>query len=125
MKVNGYVVAICLAVVIAALAACTNVPAPKSFTERVAAAYTGITITNDTATILVNAGTIAKADGAKVLEQTRTARESVDIASSIGGQVGEDRLTNALTILRAAQDYLCKDRPTEPNCQFLIARAQP
>lgn len=115
------VVLLCLAL----LAGCVSVPAPKSFTERIAAAYTAIALTNDTATILVNAGTVSKPDGAKVLVQTKTAREAIDVAASIGPALGEDRLTGALLLLRAAQDHLCKDRQTEPNCQFLMQRAQP
>lgn len=97
---------------------------PKSFSERIAAAYTGVAITNDTATILVNAGTVSKEDGRKVLDQTRTVREAIDVANTLNGAAGEDALGNALTILRAAQDYLCADKPTEPNCALMQQRTR-
>lgn len=108
-----------------ALAACATVPAPKSFSERVAAAYTGVSITNDTATILINAGTISKEDGRQVLEQTTAARQTIDVASTLSGQLGEDNLISALAILRAAQDQLCADRPAEPNCALMLQRVRP
>lgn len=101
------------------LSACSTVPAPKSYTERVAAAYTGLAITNDTATILVNAGTITKDRGAKVLEKTREVRELVDVASN-----GVE-LNGALSLLKAAQAYLCADLKDNPNCVFLAQRATP
>ena len=107
------------------LAGCASVPAPKTFGERVAAGYTGVSITNDTATILVNAGVVSKEDGREVLEHTRSARETLDLASTLAGQLGEDKLTNALDLLRAAQDLLCADRPTEPNCAYLMQRSRP
>lgn len=107
------------------LAGCQTVPAPKTFGERIAAAYTGVSITNDTATILVNAGVVSKEDGREVLEYTRSARETVDLASTLSGQLGEDRLMNALDLLRAAQDLLCADRPTDPNCAYLMQRSRP
>jgi hypothetical protein len=106
------------------LAACGSmqVSAPKSFSERIAAAYTGVAITNDTATILVNAGTISKEDGRSVLKQTTTARAAVDAASLMED---EGRLTDALALLRAAQDYLCQGRETEPNCALMLQRTRP
>lgn len=107
------------------LAGCATVPAPKSFTERIAAGYAGVAITNDTALVLVNAGTLSKADGAKVLEHTRTAREAIDVASTMQGAVGEDKLLSALNLLRTAQQMLCADKPTDPNCALLLQRAQP
>lgn len=103
------------------LTACASlsVPAPKSYDERIAAAYTGISITNDTAAILVNAGTVSKEDGRKVLAKTKQARKVADTAST------EVEITDALDLLRAAQDLLCADRPTEPNCAYLMQRARP
>lgn len=104
------------------IAGCVT-PAPKSYDERIAAAYTGLSITNDTAAILVNAGTVSKEDGRAVLAKTREARKTVDIASSLSGS--EDDLTKALNLLREAQDMLCAERPTEPNCAYLMQRARP
>jgi hypothetical protein len=103
-------------VLILAGCALSNVP-PRSFSERVAAAYTGIAMTNDTAAILVNAGTVSKERGREVLERTREAREVVDIAAALKS---EDRLGTALDLLQAAKEYLCKDKQTEPNCVYLL-----
>lgn len=97
-------------------------PLPQSFTERVAAAYTGIALTNDTAAILVNAGTVSKEQGRAVLERTREAREAVDIAASLNST---DRLGTALELLQAAKEYLCKDKPNEPNCAYLMQQVTP
>lgn len=107
------------------LTACANVPAPKSYTERLAAAYSGIAITDDTIAILANAGTISKEQGREALRQSKQAREAIDVAASFKGPLGEDKLQAALDLLRAAQDYLCKDKPTEPNCSYLLQRAKP
>jgi hypothetical protein len=98
---------------------------PQSYDERVAAAYATVAITNDTTTTLVLGGTISKDEGRKVLEQTRTAREAIDVAGSLSGQVGEDKLLSALNILRVAQDLLCAKNETDPNCVALRARSQP
>lgn len=104
------------------VAGCPSNVIPQSFSERVAAAYTGIALTNDTATILVNAGAVSKAHGRDVLERTREARELTDIASSLHS---EDRLGTALELLQAAKEYLCRDRENEPNCQYLLAQETP
>jgi hypothetical protein len=109
------------------LTACGSlqVAAPKSYSERIAAGYTAVSITNDAATILVNAGTVSKEDGRAVLDQTKRARMGLDAASLLDGQLGEDKLANALTLLRAAQDHLCAGRPNEPNCALMLQRTQP
>jgi hypothetical protein len=104
------------------LAGCASL---GSFTGRVAQGYSALTVTNDTAAVLVNAGTITKEDGRKVLEQTTGAREALDMALAVRGQVGEDWLQTALGLLQEAQDALCKDRPTDPNCAYLRSRTAP
>lgn len=98
---------------------------PTSYDERVAASYAAVAMTNDTTTTLVLGDTISKEDGRAVLQQTRTAREALDVASTLSGQVGEDKLTSALNILRAAQDLLCAKHATDPNCVALRARSLP
>jgi hypothetical protein len=112
-----------LAPIVATLLLVACVTAPKSYTERIAAAYSGIAITDDTIAILANAGTISKEQGREAVKQVKQAREAVDVATTFKGPLGEDKLQAALDLLRAAQDYLCKDKPTEPNCVYL--RSQP
>lgn len=96
------------------LAACVSPPAPKSFDDHVAAIRTVLTLTNDTATILVNGGHISKEKGRAVLERTVEARVATDAADGI-----ED-LNNATAILKEVQDYLCRELPENPNCTLLL-----
>lgn len=98
---------------------------PNSYSGRVAAGYTGLAITNDTAAVLVIGGTISKEDGRAVLAQTRTAREVLDVAATLTGQAGEDKLQQAFALLRAAQDALCAQNATDPNCIAMRSRSQP
>lgn len=103
-----------------ALAGCASLGG--SYTGRVAQGYSALTITNDTARVLVTSGTASKEDGRKVLEQTTSAREALDMALAVRGKIGEDWLQTALGLLQEAQDTLCKDRPTDPNCAYLKSR---
>lgn len=111
-----------VAALVAVMVGCASL---GSFTGRVAQGYSALTVTNDTATVLVNAGTISKEDGRRVLEQTTEAREALDIAAASRGQMGEDWLQTALSLLHQAQDAMCKDRPTDPNCAYLRSRTAP
>lgn len=88
----------------------------QSFSGRVVAGYAAVTATNDTALVLVNAGTISKEDGRVVLEKTRAARLAIDIASAAGDG---SALEQALALLRTAQSELCKGHETNPNCVLL------
>jgi hypothetical protein len=88
----------------------------QSFSGRVAGAYAAVAATNDTALVLVNAGTISKPDGRQVLEKTRAVRQAIDIASAAGDG---SALEQALALLREAQAELCKGNETNPNCILL------
>lgn len=107
--------------IIGALAAIvlTGCALNQSFSGRVAAGYAGLAATNNTAFVLVNAGTISKEDGREVLETTRQARETLDIANSIG-DLGS--LEQALALLREAQAKLCEGRETNPNCALMLTQ---
>lgn len=85
-------------------------------TDKYAAGYAAVAMTNDTALVLVNAGTITKDDGRAVLEKTRAARLAIDAAS-----VAKDgtALDKALAVLKEAQAQLCKGHETDPNCVLL------
>lgn len=80
-------------------------------------AYAAVAATNDTATVLVNAGTISKEDGRAVLEKTRLVRQAIDVAIAAGDGTAIDR---ALAVLREAQAQLCKGQETNPNCVLLL-----
>lgn len=101
------------------LAGCAGMtpPKPQSFDEHVAAARTVLTLTNDTATVLVNGEHISKPDGREVLERTRPAREAIDVAEQLRS---EEKLTSAINLLKAAQQYLCRDLKDNPNCALLL-----
>lgn len=88
---------------------------PQSYDERVAAGYAGLAVTNDATTTLVIGGTITKETGREVLAKTRMAR----------GLLDHGDLQSALGILKAAQDLLCNERPTDPNCIALRAGSPP
>jgi hypothetical protein len=94
----------------------------QSFSGRVAAGYAAVATTNDTALVLVNAGTISKEDGRAVLEKTRAVRQAIDVANSTQSS---DALTNALALLKAAQAELCKGQESNPNCALLQQGATP
>lgn len=96
------------------LSACVTPPAPKSFDDHVAAIRTALTLTNDTATVLVNGEHITKQKGREVLDRTIPIREAVDAASGMGD------LRNAVDLLKEAQAYLCRDLPQNPNCALLM-----
>jgi hypothetical protein len=88
----------------------------QSFSGRVAAGYAAVAATNDTALVLVNAGTVSKPDGREVLNKTRAVRQAIDVASAAGDG---SALEQALALLREAQAELCKGQETNPNCVLL------
>lgn len=107
--------------IIGALAAIvlTGCALNQSFSGRVAAGYAALAATNDTAFVLFNAGTISKEDSRAVLEKTRDARETLDIANSIGSL---SSLADAMEKLREAQAKLCEGRESNPNCALLLTQ---
>jgi hypothetical protein len=94
----------------------------QSFRGRVAAGYAAVAATNDTALVLVNAGTVSKADGREVLNKTRAVRQAIDVANAAGDG---SALEQALALLREAQAELCKGNETNPNCVLLTQGAAP
>lgn len=88
----------------------------QSFSGRVAAGYAAVAATNDTALVLVNAETISKPDGRRVLDKTRAVRQAIDVASAAGDG---SALEQALALLREAQAELCEGHETDPNCVLL------
>ncbi len=86
------------------------------------AAYSAVAATNDTALVLVNAGTISKEDGRNVYEKTRAVRLAIDAAIAAGDGTAIDA---ALAILREAQAELCKGQESNPNCALLLQGATP
>jgi hypothetical protein len=85
----------------------------NSPTQRAAAAYTALSLTNDTAFILTNGGTISREHAAATLEKTRAARRAVDAVRTF------DDLDAAFQLIYAAQDLLCEKTPQDANCMYL------
>jgi hypothetical protein len=107
------------ATAVAVLSACASlgVPTPKTFSERLAAGYTSVTTTRQTATILLNGQVISSADATNIQKQADVAREGLDVARTLQGIDAEKKLDATLLILDAAHSYLCAKAPTNPNCQ--------
>lgn len=101
------------------LCACASlgVPQPKTFNERLAAAYSSVTSVRASTTILLNGGVIGSADAVNVQRQADVAREGLDVARTLPAPQAETKLEATLLILQAAQSYLCAKSPTDPNCQ--------
>lgn len=94
----------------------------QSFSGQVIAGYATAASTNDATLVLVNAGTISKEDGRKVLDKTRAARLAIDAAAAAKDGTALDK---ALAVLREAQAELCKDKEANPNCALLLQGATP
>ena len=100
------------------LAACATlgVPTPQGFTERLAAGYVSAASVRGLTTTLLNGAVISADDAANVQKQADVAREALDVARTLPVIDGEKKLESALTLLQAAQAYLCAKKPTDPNC---------
>jgi hypothetical protein len=118
-KVNGYVVALCAAVIVIGLSACAafGVPAPKSYSERLAAGYTSVTSIRLSAATMLNGRVISSADAENLQKQADVAREGLDVARTLTGADAENKLQATLLVLQVAQAYLCAKNPADPNCQ--------
>jgi hypothetical protein len=86
-----------------------GVPAPETFSERLAVGYATVTTARNTAATLVSEGSLSAEDGENVLEQTDNARAGLDIARKISATDPDGanaRLTSILVGLEALQAYL-------------------
>ena len=112
-----------LAVVSVSMSACQmiGVPTPKTFNERLASGYSSVTVVRTSAATLLNGRVITSSDAENIQKQADTAREALDIARGLTGIDAENKLDSALLILQAAQAYLCKKNPNDPNCSALSA----
>lgn len=101
------------------LAACAamGVPTPSTFNERLAAGYVSVTGVRSSTTILLNGGVIGSSDAENVQKQADVAREGLDVARTLPAMDAENKLQSALLVLQAAQSYLCKKSPDDPNCE--------
>jgi hypothetical protein len=112
-----------LAIVSVGMSACQTigVPTPQTFSERLATGYSSVTAVRTSAATLLNGRVISSSDAENVQKQADTAREALDIARGLTGVDAQNKLDSALLILQAAQAYLCKKNPTDPNCAALAA----
>lgn len=90
---------------------CTTlgVPTPQTFSERVAAGYVGVTTVRDSATTLLQAGSITADDARNIQAQADNVRAGLDIArtvSSVDPTAADAKLQATLQILTALDSYL-------------------
>lgn len=103
---------------VALLAGCAafGVPKLESFGERLAGGYVTVTGARTLTTTLLNGQVIGSKDAQNVQDQANSAREGLDVASTLTGINAENKLNSSLAIANAALDYLCAKAPTDPNC---------
>ena len=90
-----------------------GLPVPQTFNERLAVGYSSLTGVRNTASALLDGGTISPVDGMNVLAQTDNARAGLDIARQINvtnPDAANQKLTAVITGLTALSEYLCVRR---------------
>ena len=93
------------------IASCASLPAPKTFNEKAAAAYTGATAIRSTTLSLLQAHKLSPDDAENANEQADNIRAAIEIARQLKGTnstLAEDKLTLAITGLTALQACLDK-----------------
>lgn len=97
------------ALIFAMLTACATlgVQAPKTFNEKLAAAYSTVTAARDTTATLLTSSKLSAADAQNVQQQLDNARTGLDLARQIhatnpaGGDAKLDAIVVGLTALQA------------------------
>lgn len=98
--------------VLATLAACAafNVPAPETFNERAVAGYSTIATAAETASALLDAGSITAEEARDVHTRLSQAKEGIDIAVALraGGDFSnaETRLAATIAALETLRVFL-------------------
>lgn len=109
MRIPLHTAAWTLMVVLAGCAS-LGLVTPKSFDERLAAAYTANTAVRDAAANSFEGGALKTEDASYALEQTRDNRKLLDATRSLANQgdlaTAEGRLTLVVTSLTALRAYL-------------------
>jgi hypothetical protein len=83
--------------------------APDTFNKKLATGYAAVQAVNESASALLTAGKISKADAQNVVSTSRTALVALDAAAEMGktDPAGADvKLTATIAILTALQTYL-------------------
>ena len=106
-----YFKALFLTFMMTALVACAalGVPQATTFNQKLEVGYTSIEAVADSATTLLKAGKLSKADAQNVLEQATNAKVAIDLARSVhdtNPTLGDSKLSSALTVLQALQVYV-------------------
>lgn len=103
--------AFALTLLLSILAACAalGVPAPETFSEKVAAAQVTVTSTRVAATQLLNAGKISVQDAKNVQAAADAGNAGIDLAiqlSKTDPSAASAKLTSAMAVVTAVQVYL-------------------
>jgi len=107
-----------------------GLPVPETFNERLAAGYTSVTGVRNSATALLDSGTLSSVDGLNVLDQTDNARAGLDIARQIhttNPNAGSEKLTAVVAGLKALNGYLCvrRDGKYNPDTDVCVVGGRP
>lgn len=89
--------------------ACQNIPAPKTFNQSAAVAVVSVTQVRQTATILLTANKITKADAQNVQNQADNARRGIEVARVLykaDPVEGQSKLSTVVQGLTLIQQYL-------------------
>jgi hypothetical protein len=108
-----------IAVLACAVSACALLGGPplESFGDRMAGGYVTTAGARTLTLTLLDGQVISSADAENVQAQADTAREGLDVASTLTGIDAENKLQASLIIAGAALNYLCTKAPADPNCQ--------
>ena len=93
-----------------------GLPTAKTFNEKLAAAYGGITVVLQTDATLLQAGTITKVDAQNIETQADNVKAALDISREIYATdqtTGGNKLASAITALGALNTYLATKGPTK------------
>jgi hypothetical protein len=98
------------------LAACVSMEAPKSFNERLAYGYAGVSASRATAAAMLDRGRISVAEAREAQALADQSRTALDLArgtySSGDIKTAEGQLQLALTVLTSLEGYLkSKEQP--------------
>lgn len=78
----------------------------KTFNERMTGGYSSVTNINNTTVILLNSKVIGSNDAQNVRDQTKIAKEGLDITKTLKGVEAEDKLNATVKVLTALEGYL-------------------
>lgn len=105
---NKRTIGMMLGVLLLSLSACVAGVTLKSFNQKLVGGYSSVTVINNTAVILLDAKVISSADAQNVRDQTKLAKEGLDLTKTLKGVEAEDKLNATIRVLTALEGYLAE-----------------